>query len=208
MGCCPADAADTPVRREDRDEVVAVRLAELGNRRHGRSGPHEFRCLRRLGYQPLQPVEDVVGVVRDGDAGALGVAAGPVVLQQAGHEEHMASVLQREPCLHARSALAGRLDDHCRERVPAHHRVAHRERRLRRRRAGQKLGDDQALGRDLLLQRGVLRRIRTVDARADDGHRTAARGECRRVRGGVDARREAADDRNAPGASPVARFLA
>ena len=98
MGLPPADSADsadTTAGREDRYEVVTVRLTELGNRCHGLSGPHEFCRLRRLGRQPLQSVEDMLSIVHDGDAGTLGVAAGPVVLQQAAHEEHMAPMLQR-----------------------------------------------------------------------------------------------------------------
>ena len=45
----PADGANTPAGREDRDEMVAVRLTELEDRRHRGSGPDEFRRLRRLG---------------------------------------------------------------------------------------------------------------------------------------------------------------
>ena len=110
--------------------------------------------------QPLQAAEDVASGVDDGDTRTLRVAAGPVVLQQAAHEEHMAAVPKGEPGLHARAATVRGLDDHRRERVAAHHRVAHREGRLRRRRAGQELRDEEALRRDLLLQRGILRRVR------------------------------------------------
>ena len=119
----------------------------------------------------------------------------------------MASMLEREPRLHARAALVGGLDDHCRERIPAHHRVAHRERCLRRRRAGQELRDDQALSRDLLVQRGILGRIHAIDARANDGDSAAARGERRRVRGGIDASRKAADDGNTSGGEPCSQVL-
>ena len=38
----PAHSTDTPAGREDWDEVIAVRLTELEDCRHGRSGPHEF----------------------------------------------------------------------------------------------------------------------------------------------------------------------
>ena len=52
--------------------------------------------------EPLQPIEHVVGVVHDGDAGTLCVAACPVVLQQAAHEEHVAAMLEGEPaCMRA-----------------------------------------------------------------------------------------------------------
>jgi len=91
----PAHSADTPAGREDGDEVVAVRLTELEDRRHGRSGPHEFCRLRRLGCQALKPIEDMLSVVHDGDTGTLCVTARPVVLQQTTHEEDVASVLER-----------------------------------------------------------------------------------------------------------------
>jgi hypothetical protein len=61
-------------------EVIAIRLTELKDRRHGRSGPHEFCQLRRLGGQALQPLEDMVGIVHDSNTGTLCVTARPVVL--------------------------------------------------------------------------------------------------------------------------------
>ena len=96
----PADGTHAAARREDRDEMVAVRLAELEDRCHGRSGPDEFRRLRR---EPLQPGEHVVGGLDDGDTGTLCVVACPVVLEQAAHEEHVAAMLEGEPRLHAGS---------------------------------------------------------------------------------------------------------
>jgi hypothetical protein len=83
--------------------------------------------------------ESVDTRVHDCDTGTLRVAARPVVLKQATHEEHVASVLEREPRLHAGATLIRGLDDHRRERVPAHDRIAHRERCLLRRRTRQEL---------------------------------------------------------------------
>ena len=82
--------------------MVAVRLAELEDRSHGRSGPDKFRRLRR---EPLQAGEHVVGSLHDGDTGTLCVVACPLVLEQAAHEEHVAAVLEGEPNQHVHISL-------------------------------------------------------------------------------------------------------
>jgi hypothetical protein len=85
-------------RWEDRDEMVAVRLAELEDRSHRRSGPDEIRRLRR---ESLQAGEHVVGGFHDGDTWTLCVVVCPLVLEQAAHEEHVAAMPEGEAGLHA-----------------------------------------------------------------------------------------------------------
>ena len=94
----PADGTDAGTGREDRDEMVAVRLAELEDRSHRRSGPDEIRRLRR---ESLQTGEHVVGGFHDGDTWTLCVVLCPLVLEQAAHEEHVAAMPEGEPGLHA-----------------------------------------------------------------------------------------------------------
>jgi hypothetical protein len=62
----PAGGAYARATRENRDQVVTVRLAELEDRGHDRSGPDE---VRRLGREPLQASEHVIGRFDDSDPG-------------------------------------------------------------------------------------------------------------------------------------------
>jgi hypothetical protein len=77
---------------------VVLVVPELEDRSHRRSGPDEIRRLRR---EPLQADEHVGGGFHDGDAGTLCVVAGPLMLEQAAHEEHVAAMPEGEPGLHA-----------------------------------------------------------------------------------------------------------
>jgi hypothetical protein len=108
--------------------------------------------------------------------------------------------------LHARATLVRGLNDHRRERIPAHDRVAHGERRLGRRSARQELRNDQASRRYLFLEGGILRWVRAVDARADDSDGATASRERGRMCGGVYAGRETADHRNASSGKPGAQL--
>jgi hypothetical protein len=88
--------------------MVEVRLAELEDRRHRRSGPDE---IRRFRCEPLQAVEHVIGSIDDGDTGTLLVVARPVVFEQATHEENVTAMPKGEPGLPTGAAAVRGLDD-------------------------------------------------------------------------------------------------
>lgn len=119
------------------------------------------------------------------------------VVREALHKEEKPSESKRFPALAERAALLAGLDDDGRVGEERHGAIANRKVLWLYRLARCKLRDDELLAHETLLKRAVLRRIRLIERRSDDGDRMPPLLECCLMRRRVDAFGEATDDDNA-----------